>query len=81
MSTLIHEFSHSIDWHALTQYGSPFSGTSNWIDNYNQDSASPTGYARTNWMEDFAETGMVAVYDRVSGGKFGDIEPSWNSIC
>lgn len=80
LSTLIHEVSHSLDWHALPQYQQPFSSSSIWQNNYNQDSATPTGYGRTNWMEDFAETGMVGVYDKVVSGGIGKIEPNWNAI-
>ena len=77
---MLHETSHSLDWHALPQYSQPFSGSSIWQDNYNQDSATPTGYGRTNWLEDFAETGMVGVYDKVVPGGFGSIESNWNAI-
>lgn len=31
-------------------------------------------------MEDFAETGMVGVYDKVVPGGIGKIEPNWNAI-
>lgn len=77
---MIHETSHSLDWHALPQYSQPFSGTNIWQDNYNQDSNTPTGYGRTNWMEDFAETGMVGVYDKVVPGGFGSINSNWNQV-
>ncbi|KAK2612275.1 hypothetical protein QQS21_001701 [Conoideocrella luteorostrata] len=80
LSTMIHETSHSLDWHALPQYSQPFSGTNVWQDNYNQDSNTPTGYGRTNWMEDFAETGMVGVFDKVVPGGFGTLASNWNQI-
>lgn len=80
LSTLLHELSHSLDWHALPKYSSPFSGTSNWQNEYAKDSHTPTGYGRTNWMEDFAETGMVGVYDKVVPGGFGGINSNWNQI-
>ncbi|KAK1246210.1 hypothetical protein MKX08_000012 [Trichoderma sp. CBMAI-0020] len=80
LATLVHEVSHSLDWHALPQYQQPFSSSSIWQDNYNQDSATPTGYGRTNWMENFAETGMVGVYDKVVPGGIGNIESNWNAI-
>ncbi|KAK2592709.1 hypothetical protein QQS21_009584 [Conoideocrella luteorostrata] len=80
LSTMIHETSHSLDWHAMPQYSQPFSDTNVWQENYNQDSNTPTDYGRTNWMEDFAETGMVAVYDKVVPGGFGSIAANWNQI-
>jgi hypothetical protein len=73
LSTLIHETSHSLDWHALEQFSTPFSGTKLWQDSYKQDSHTPTEYGRTNWMEDFAEAGMVGVYDKVVPGGFRSI--------
>ncbi|KAF7563681.1 hypothetical protein G7046_g467 [Stylonectria norvegica] len=80
VSVLLHEVSHSLDWHALPQYQQPFSSSSIWQDNYAQDSATPTSYGRSNWMEDFAENGMVGVYDKVVPGGIGKIESNWNAI-
>lgn len=80
MSILMHEISHSLDWHASPGYSSPFSGNAVWQDNYNQDSATPTGYGRTSWMEDYAETGMIGVFDKVVPGGIGSIAPNWNSV-
>lgn len=77
---MLHEMSHSLDWHALPQYSSPFSGNSNWQDEYNKDSNTPTGYGRTNWMEDFAETGPVAIYDKVVPSGFGGLAGNWNQV-
>ncbi|KAK3318838.1 hypothetical protein B0H66DRAFT_251066 [Apodospora peruviana] len=78
--TFVHEVSHSLDWHALTQYGSPFSNTAIWRDNFNADKASVTDYSRTNWMENFAEVGKVGVYDKVVPGGIGPIQPAWRDV-
>lgn len=77
---MIHEMSHSLDWHALPGYPSPFSSSNEWQSNYAQDSNTPTGYGRTNFMEDFAETGMVGVFDKVVPGGFGSIAGNWGQI-
>ncbi|KAK3935746.1 hypothetical protein QBC46DRAFT_358000 [Diplogelasinospora grovesii] len=77
---LAHEMSHGLDYMALTQYGQPFSGTDIWRNNYAQDSAVPSDYSRTNFVEDFAEVGIIGVYDKVVPGGIGTIEPSWNRI-
>ncbi|TQV92290.1 hypothetical protein V2A60_006978 [Cordyceps javanica] len=80
LSVMLHEISHSLDWHALPQYPSPFSSSGEWQSNYAQDSNTPTGYGRTNWLEDFAETGKVGVFDKVVPGGFGSIAGNWNQI-
>lgn len=80
LATMVHEVSHSLDWHALPAFQQPFSSSNEWQSNYNQDSASPTGYSRTNWLENFAEVGTVGVYDKVVPGGIGGIEPNWNAI-
>jgi hypothetical protein len=77
---LAHEFSHGLDYMALQQYGSPFSGTDIWNSNYAQDSAVPTDYSRTNFVEDFAEVGVIGLYDKVVPGGIGNIQPNWNAI-
>lgn len=80
LAVMLHEMSHSLDWHALPQYTSPFSSGNEWQSNYDQDSNTPTGYGRTNWMEDFAETGKIGVFDKVVPGGFGTIASNWNQI-
>ncbi|KAL1868222.1 hypothetical protein VTK73DRAFT_3784 [Phialemonium thermophilum] len=81
MAILAHEISHSLDSHALQQYASgQFSLSSIWRDNYNQDSRVPTDYSLTAWAEDFAETGVVGIFDRVVPGGLGSINPNWHDI-
>lgn len=63
MPLLLHEVSHSMDWHAVPGHGDTFSSSSIWSDAYNRDLRTPSEYGRTNWMEDFAEAGKCGVAD------------------
>jgi hypothetical protein len=65
---------------ALTQYGSPFSLTDIWRDNYNQDSVVSTEYALKSPQENFAEVGVIGVYDKVVPGGIGNIQPNWSQM-
>jgi hypothetical protein len=59
----IHETSHSMDGHARQDAAQgQFSLSGIWKDNYNADSAVVSEYARTLWAENFAETGIIAIY-------------------
>ncbi|KAI9159155.1 Lipase-like protein [Paramyrothecium foliicola] len=78
---MVHEAGHSLDSHGrrdITTSG--FSSHAIWRDNYNQDSAVVSAYARTSWAENFAETAIIAVYDKVVPGGIGGIQPNWNAI-
>lgn len=77
---LAHEMSHSLDYLALQQFGFPFSDTAIWRDSYDLDRAVPSDYSRTNFAEDFAESGIVGVYDKVVPGGIKSIEPKWPAI-
>ena len=78
---LTHEMSHSLDSHALLNIApAPFSTGSIWKDNYNQDSAVASEYARSAWPENFAETGIVGLYDKVVPGGIGNIQKNWNQV-
>ncbi|KAM7199793.1 hypothetical protein V8F20_005663 [Naviculisporaceae sp. PSN 640] len=80
LGTFVHEVSHSMDWHALRQYGSPFSSTKIWQDNFWADKASVSDYSKTNWVEHFAEVGIIGVYDKLVPGGIGTIQPNWRDI-
>lgn len=77
---LAHEISHSIDFNAFPQYGSPFSKTARWTDEYAKDTHTPNGYGRTNWLEDWAVTARVAFYDTNVPGGFAKIADNWQQI-
>lgn len=78
---MVHELSHQLDWHARSDLSSgAFSDTGDWQDNYNQDSAVVSEYARTSWAENFAETGVIGVYDKLVDGGFGAIQSNWNDV-
>lgn len=83
-----HEFSHILDSVALKDAvvdagypaGSPFSETAMWQGAYEKDSAVPTEYARTNWVEDFADSGRYAISDITHPGGLAARNPSWTTI-
>lgn len=77
---LAHEMSHGLDYMDLESYDSPFSDTDAWRNSYHRDSAVPSDYSRTNFAEDFAEAGIVGVYDKVVPGGIASIEPNWQAI-
>ncbi|KAH9897148.1 hypothetical protein F4778DRAFT_245748 [Xylariomycetidae sp. FL2044] len=78
---LVHETGHCMDGTAaLDVFPDGISSSSIWQDNYNQDSAVVRDYARSSWVENFAETGTVAVYDKVVPGGIGPIQPNWEQI-
>ncbi len=85
IGTMFHEFTHILDTVALTQYvtppGSPFSNTARWQTPENKDTALPTGYAATNWQEDFAEAGRVSLTDMVVAGGLASINPNASRIA
>ena len=80
LSYLAHEMSHQLDWHALPEYGFGFSNNRIWQDNFWADSAAVSDYANTNWAENFAEVGIVGVYDKVVWGGIGQITSNWGAI-
>ncbi|KAI0835486.1 hypothetical protein F5Y06DRAFT_306235 [Hypoxylon sp. FL0890] len=70
---LVHEISHSLDSHVfipgVTQPDQDrLSDSQTWKDQFSQDSATVSEYARTLWTEDLAETGIIALYDIVVPG-------------
>ncbi|KAI1140932.1 hypothetical protein F5Y05DRAFT_292430 [Hypoxylon sp. FL0543] len=81
---LAHEISHSMDSHisipGVTQEGQGGLSTSHaWKEQYSLDSAAVSEYARTSWAEDLAETGIIALYDRVVPGGAGTLSnESWS---
>lgn len=72
----IHETTHALDYGALNDYGSPFSESSTWQDAYALDSAAPTAYAQSNWVEGFAEVGPLGFYDKYVSGGLAGIQPN-----
>ncbi|RYP64117.1 hypothetical protein DL770_009251 [Monosporascus sp. CRB-9-2] len=78
---LIHESSHALDYAARADdIGSPFSGTSVWQDAYRSDSRAPTSYARTNWVESYAEIGPLGFYEKHVPGGLINIQPNTHQI-
>ena len=75
LHTLTHETAHGLDFLALAPRGSPppYSNTSPWRAAYAADNASVSDYARASWQEDFAEVGILGLYDRVVPGGVGKL--------
>ncbi|TLS22495.1 uncharacterized protein PpBr36_09969 [Pyricularia pennisetigena] len=70
LATLVHEIGHALDFLALkdkmTQDGkkvSSFSKTKAWQDAVGRDSNVPTEYSQKSWVENFAETVIMATFD------------------
>ncbi|GAB0138510.1 hypothetical protein EsDP_00006745 [Epichloe bromicola] len=80
LSTFLHEVSHQLDTSALPQFTQPFSDSNEWQSSYAMDSATITGYGRTNWRENFADTAPDAIYDKFVAGGFESINPSWETV-
>ncbi|RYP73352.1 hypothetical protein DL770_007802 [Monosporascus sp. CRB-9-2] len=77
---LIHESAHALDYGARPDVGSPFSETSAWQNAYFSDSASPTPYGQTSWVEGYAEIGPLGFYDKHVPGGLGNIQPNKHQI-
>ena len=75
---LIHEATHCLDFGATDM--SPISESSLWQDAYAQDSAAPTEYATSNWIEGFAEVGPLSFYDKYVEGGLAAIQPSISQV-
>ncbi|KAI1404742.1 hypothetical protein F4819DRAFT_483239 [Hypoxylon fuscum] len=65
-----HEMSHSIDSHQEVPWVTPpgkggLSISKHWQDEYSEDNATISGYARSSWSENLAETGIVALFHNV----------------
>ncbi|KAL9043820.1 MAG: hypothetical protein Q9214_003004 [Letrouitia sp. 1 TL-2023] len=75
----VHEAAHSLD--LLGAYkDKPLSSSTNWINNYNQDSAVPDPYAQTNQIENVAQNTVVDTYQRNVPGGFSGLNPNANRI-
>ncbi|KAI6378500.1 hypothetical protein MCOR25_002203 [Pyricularia grisea] len=83
LATLVHEIGHALDFLALknktTQDGkkvSSFSMTKAWQDSVALDSNVPTEYSRKSWVENFAETVIMATFDEnVPNARSKDVGP------
>ncbi|KAH8901448.1 hypothetical protein GQ53DRAFT_775997 [Thozetella sp. PMI_491] len=83
ITVLSHEISHNLDKRALNQFlegHSRFSETGIWRDNINADAVVVTPYAATSWIENYAATGVIGVYDKLVPGGIGPIQPNWSQI-
>ncbi|KAI1809739.1 hypothetical protein GGS20DRAFT_590295 [Poronia punctata] len=85
-SVLMHELSHSLDFSAAALSGKQqnlvgpdgsFSFGEKWQDAYSRDEKTITPYGMTSWREDFAESGVVALYDLVVPGGVEGLRGNW----
>ena len=58
----------------------PLSSSTNWLDNYNQDSNVPDPYAQTNQVENVAQNTVVDSFNLNVPGLFASVEPGWQKI-
>jgi hypothetical protein len=70
-SLLVHEISHTLD--AMARPGDlgpngTFSSSQKWQSEYQMDKHSISQYGMTSWPEDFADSGVIAMYDLVVSG-------------
>ncbi|KAI1851136.1 hypothetical protein JX265_013254 [Neoarthrinium moseri] len=83
-SIVLHETSHGMDHLALNDFGSPFSATDAWRKNIAADAAVVSDYSNVNWKENFAESTVIAIYDRAmkmsGGGGVEAIQGSWRQV-
>lgn len=85
VSELIHEFSHILDMKArrdLLGGADVLSNTNLWKDKYYRDANTVTLYARTSFQEDFAESGMIGIYDKSVPGGFPSLTApeQWRNV-
>ena len=79
LSVFVHETGHSLD--LLGAYkDKPLSSSSNWIDNYNQDSNVPDPYAQTNQIENVAQNTVVGTFNENIPGGFDTAESNARAI-
>lgn len=75
----VHEAAHSLD--LLGAYkDKPLYSSTNWINNYNQDSAVPDPYAQTNQIENVAQNTVITTYERNVPGGFWGVNPNADRI-
>ncbi|KAL8750780.1 MAG: hypothetical protein Q9199_006851 [Rusavskia elegans] len=79
LTVFIHESGHSLD--LLGAYADkPLSASTNWLNNYNQDTNVPDPYAQTNQVENVAQNTVVDSFNLNVPGNFGGVEPGWQKI-
>ncbi|XDG07535.1 hypothetical protein ABKA04_007150 [Annulohypoxylon sp. FPYF3050] len=72
-----HEMSHSLDAHVEIPGVTPpgqggLSQSQRWAEQYALDNATVSEYARTQWAENLAETGIIALYNNVVPNGIGN---------
>lgn len=81
-STMLHETGHSLDFHgAYSQYPtSLFSDSELWHSAVGNDSNVPDNYAGSNYMEDLAQSTVVATFDLNVPGGFRRFQNDWQFV-
>ncbi|KAK0730227.1 hypothetical protein B0H67DRAFT_652072 [Lasiosphaeris hirsuta] len=79
-SVIAHELSHSVDMYKSSTPGLRFSESAEWRTAVGDDSHLSSVYGRSNYVEEFAEIGIMAAYDIGSEGRLPDVEPDWTKV-
>ncbi|KAM6486898.1 hypothetical protein HDV62DRAFT_386942 [Trichoderma sp. SZMC 28011] len=82
-SVFVHELTHTLDAYVNDQTGSTgsvhvYSTTSSYLNSVNQDSCVPDDYANHSPQEDYAQTSVLALYEKVNPG---GLDPIGNWRC
>lgn len=83
-NVLLHEVSHVLDVIPI-QRGAPnpdagFSSTGAWQEAVRADGVVPTGYADSDWVESFAEVGVLAAFDGMVPGGLQGLRQDWTKV-
>lgn len=82
IQVMLHETGHSLD--AYGGYGpvgsTLFSKSETWHNAVAQDPKVPSNYSNTNYMEDLAETTVIAFYDVNVPGGVKQVQKGWQDI-
>lgn len=74
----VHELSHSMD--RIKAGGNRWSETQAHKDAVENDTHLVTVYGRSDYVEAFAETGILAAYDIATEGGLPAVEPNWGRV-
>lgn len=80
-TVIAHELTHSLDmWRARAQGLDRLSLGTDWFQAVEQDVAVASEYSTSNYIEAFAEIGILHAYDVGSNGGLSGVEPRWRDV-
>lgn len=80
-SVIAHELSHSLDMYKSDTPGLRFSESAEWRTAVAEDSHLSSVYGRSNYVEEFAEIGIMAAYDIGTEGGLPEVEERWVEVA